>query len=217
MNPGAQLSAACCLQNPAFIDFTWLPATSAEVRTCTQLHARRSLLAAADVSRKQLSTEPPPPVAPGSNSSVAVTSAAPGRAQLAVDTFALVNSGRRLQNLEKVMFATDADGNAPGPVLAVAARREARHRDGPGGGPKELIFNIGALPPHTTSKCATHWRSVLIVLSQWCSSRCAAQVRHAASQRCIPQVGSFTDRAAMCQGSGGQHAQRSWVRLKNRY
>jgi hypothetical protein len=57
---------------------------------------------------------------------------------------ALRRRGRALQNLEKVMFDADAAGRAPG-VLAVAARREGAHRDGPRGGATQLVFNIGAM------------------------------------------------------------------------
>lgn len=55
----------------------------------------------------------------------------------------LRRAGRKLLNLEKVMFVADADGMPPG-VLALWAEREGVHRDGPGGGPKSLTFNIGA-------------------------------------------------------------------------
>lgn len=50
--------------------------------------------------------------------------------------------GRRLLNLEKVMFSTDKHGMPPG-LLLLTVSREGVHVNGPKAGPKKLLYNIG--------------------------------------------------------------------------
>jgi hypothetical protein len=58
------------------------------------------------------------------------------------DLSGLPRRSRKLLNLEKVMFVSDANGNAPG-VLLLEVKREGIHRDGPSGGSAVLMYNIG--------------------------------------------------------------------------
>ncbi|GBF90016.1 hypothetical protein Rsub_02722 [Raphidocelis subcapitata] len=74
--------------------------------------------------------------------------AAPGRA-----------ATRRLLDTDKAIFSTDADGGGPGgkaPLLLLKAARRSVHKDGPEGGPDQLVFDIvlaelwfGVLPKDT--------------------------------------------------------------------
>jgi hypothetical protein len=58
---------------------------------------------------------------------------------------------RRLLDVEKLVFRTDAQGRAKkddraddrASGVALRARRGSVHRDGPGGGPEQLVYNIG--------------------------------------------------------------------------
>lgn len=50
--------------------------------------------------------------------------------------------GRRLLNLEKVMFSTDGEGMPPG-LLLLEVSSEGVHVKGPNDGPAKLLYNIG--------------------------------------------------------------------------
>ena len=61
-----------------------------------------------------------------------------------------MRSRRKLLDVEKLVFSTDAQGRAKvggseerASVVALRARRGSVHRDGPGGGPQQLVYNIG--------------------------------------------------------------------------
>ncbi|PNW76102.1 hypothetical protein CHLRE_12g547734v5 [Chlamydomonas reinhardtii] len=81
---------------------------------------------------------------------------------------------RRLLDTEKLIFSTDASGNAQGiPDALVELRATGRfvHRDGPGAGPKRLVFNIvcqelllGAVPTDTLPAI---FACVLLVVAGW--------------------------------------------------
>ena len=149
------------MQNPAFIHFEWLeqqqvtcldpsPASTQLQSRALAAHARDSTAqpqqntttreqhTLRDLS-KGAAAEPSPQV-DGSVQTRAQASSAPQ--YILFDT--LQRPGRRLLNLEKVMFRADAAGQPPG-MLVLWVEREGFHRDGPGGGPSKLTFNIGAL------------------------------------------------------------------------
>lgn len=52
---------------------------------------------------------------------------------------------RRLLDTEKIVFQVSPDGSVlghPRPLLLLSAHASSPHRDGPGGGPQQLVYNI---------------------------------------------------------------------------
>lgn len=143
-----------CMQNPAFISFDWEPLDSSAATECASeindagarhLRSNDPPGSSSDASHAAL----PQPNSDQDTGTDASTDDASLDKQLAS---ASVRRTRRLLNLEKAMFRADAQGRPPG-VLVLRAAREGVHRDGPHGGPRDLVFNIGA-HRSSTDRCA---------------------------------------------------------------